>query len=138
MAEHDPVECPAHYQGAGGLQAIDVIEDWGLGYALGCAAKYLLRAARKGDELQDLRKARWYLRRAAASSAAPASPAPRQIGIEIVATAFDLDDARRDILDGLRLASLEGDAQEAREVIQTVALFYLDSHIEWIEEGRPS
>lgn len=53
---------PAHYQAAG-LEVIDVIEAFDLGFRLGNAAKYILRAGRKGDAIEDLKKARWYLER---------------------------------------------------------------------------
>jgi hypothetical protein len=58
----DPVNHPAHYKG-NGIEAIDVIEGFGLGFHLGNTVKYALRAGRKDSELQDLRKARWYLDR---------------------------------------------------------------------------
>lgn len=56
---------PAHYL-AGGIEAIDVIEAYGLTMHLGNAVKYLLRGGKKpGVSLvQDLRKAKWYLARA--------------------------------------------------------------------------
>lgn len=56
------VDHPPHYQ-ANGVEAIDVIDAFGLGFNLGNAVKYLLRAGRKGDALTDLKKARWYLDR---------------------------------------------------------------------------
>ncbi len=61
----DPVDHPAHYgNGAGDLyEAIKVIEAWGLGFHLGNAVKYIARAGKKGDEIEDLRKAVWYLQR---------------------------------------------------------------------------
>ena len=61
----DPVNHPAHYKGQSGLEVIDVIEGFGLAesFCLGNVAKYLLRAGRKDDAFQDLRKARWYLDR---------------------------------------------------------------------------
>jgi hypothetical protein len=61
----DAVNHPPHYKAANGLEAIDVIEGFGLdqSFALGNATKYLLRAGRKGEAVQDLRKARWYLNR---------------------------------------------------------------------------
>lgn len=62
-ATHDPVNRPAHYQGKG-LEAIEVIEDWQLGFHLGNAVKYILRAGKKGSRKQDLEKALWYVRRA--------------------------------------------------------------------------
>lgn len=39
----------------------DVIRDWGLNFNLGSAVKYISRAGRKGDILQDLRKARQFI-----------------------------------------------------------------------------
>ena len=62
MAE--AVDHPAHYGGADNpYEAIKVIEAWGLGFNLGNAVKYVSRAGKKDDALQDLRKARWYLDR---------------------------------------------------------------------------
>jgi hypothetical protein len=58
----DPVNHPAHYK-RGGMEAIDVIEAFDLGFQLGNAVKYILRAGHKGDALEDLKKARWYLDR---------------------------------------------------------------------------
>lgn len=51
--------------GTSAYEPIKIIEDWGLdwGFCLGCAIKHLLWAAHKGEELEDLRKAHWYLRR---------------------------------------------------------------------------
>jgi hypothetical protein len=59
----DPVNHPAHYRAENGLEAIDVIEGFGLGFCLGNAVKYILRAGRKDPTAQDLAKAVWYLRR---------------------------------------------------------------------------
>jgi hypothetical protein len=58
----EAVDHPAHYQG-NGMEAINVIEAFGLGFCLGNAIKYILRAGRKGDAVEDLKKARWYLDR---------------------------------------------------------------------------
>lgn len=65
MSTNDPVNHPSHYITPSGIEAIDVIEQYGLGYHLGNAMKYLLRAGRKDPaaERQDIEKARWYLRR---------------------------------------------------------------------------
>lgn len=60
----EQVDHPSHYQTAAGLEAIDVVEAFGLGFCLGNAIKYVLRAGKKRDALTDLRKARWYLDRA--------------------------------------------------------------------------
>ena len=58
----DPVNHPPHYT-FGRYEVIDVIEDWGLPFHLGCTVKYIARARHKGHELEDLMKARWYLDR---------------------------------------------------------------------------
>lgn len=58
----DPVNHPAHYGGAGNpYEAIKVIRAWGLNFSLGNCVKYVARAGKKGDRLEDLKKARWYL-----------------------------------------------------------------------------
>lgn len=58
----DDATNPAHYRERS-PEPIDVIEGWGLGFHLGNAIKYVARAGRKGDRLEDLRKGRWYLDR---------------------------------------------------------------------------
>lgn len=65
----DPVDHPPHYKGTA-VEPIDAIEAWGLGFCLGNAVKYIARAGRKGDRIEDLRKARWYLDRAIEKGAA--------------------------------------------------------------------
>lgn len=59
---NDPVNHPAHYT-SGPIEVIDIIEGFGLGFHLGNVVKYVLRSPRKGNEIQDLEKARWYLDR---------------------------------------------------------------------------
>lgn len=58
----DNVNHPAHYQG-NGIESIEVIEGFELGFHLGNAVKYILRAGKKGDRIEDIRKAIWYLNR---------------------------------------------------------------------------
>lgn len=60
---NDMVRSPSHYRGRT-IDVIDVIEDWGLGYHLGNAFKYLARAGKKDSAMQDLQKAAWYFERA--------------------------------------------------------------------------
>jgi hypothetical protein len=60
----DSVNHPDHYGGEGNpYEAILVIEAWGLDFCLGNAVKYISRAGKKGDELEDLKKAEWYIQR---------------------------------------------------------------------------
>ena len=65
----DPVNHPEHYK-VGGIETIDFIEGKNLGYNLGNAVKYISRADHKGNRLQDLQKAQWYLNREIAKSQA--------------------------------------------------------------------
>jgi len=58
----DPVEHPAHYK-VGGIETIDFIEAKKLNYNIGNVIKYLTRADYKGNKMEDLRKAQWYLTR---------------------------------------------------------------------------
>jgi hypothetical protein len=60
--KEDMVNHPPHYT-VGGIETIDFIEAKGLNYHLGQVIKYVSRAGKKGDALQDLQKARWYLNR---------------------------------------------------------------------------
>jgi hypothetical protein len=58
------VDHPSHYGGADNTyEAIRVIEAWGADFCVGNCLKYLCRAGKKGDELEDLLKAQWYLSR---------------------------------------------------------------------------
>jgi hypothetical protein len=64
MQMAETVNHPAHYGGADNLyEAIKVIEAWDLGFCLGNTVKYISRAGKKGDVIEDLKKARWYLDR---------------------------------------------------------------------------
>lgn len=57
------VDHPDYYK-AGGIEAIDVIEDWKLDFCLGNAIKYIARAGKKSDDVRtDLEKAAWYIKR---------------------------------------------------------------------------
>ena len=60
---NDNINHPAHYTDGRTHEPIDVIEDWKLGYNLGQVIKYVSRAGRKGDAMEDLRKAEFYLQR---------------------------------------------------------------------------
>jgi hypothetical protein len=67
QSANDPVNHPPHYQGK--VECIDAIEaalgdDGFVACCRGNAMKYLYRAGRKGELVEDLRKAAWYLERA--------------------------------------------------------------------------
>lgn len=62
----DMVNNPPHYT-TGGVEVIDFIDAMGLDYHLGNVVKYVARSDKKGNVLEDLKKARWYLNRAIAT-----------------------------------------------------------------------
>lgn len=60
----ETIDHPDHYGGKNNpYEAIKIIEAHELGFCLGNTIKYILRAKHKGNELEDLKKAKWYLER---------------------------------------------------------------------------
>lgn len=58
----DNINHPSHYTD-GNIEVIDYIEDKQFNFHLGNVVKYISRAGKKGDTLEDLKKAQWYLNR---------------------------------------------------------------------------
>lgn len=84
MAE--TVNHPTHYN-KGKYEAINVIEDWGLGFNDGNAVKYLSRYRHKNNPIEDLKKAWWYITRELVSIH---GVSPKELG-EISATIIKED-----------------------------------------------
>ncbi|NKU46707.1 DUF3310 domain-containing protein [Rhodococcus hoagii] len=64
MSDHaaDPVNHPGHYTShPSGVECIQVTEH--MSFCLGNAIKYIWRADLKGNAIEDLQKARWYVDR---------------------------------------------------------------------------
>lgn len=77
----DPVNHPKHYtRHPSGVECIEITRH--MGFNLGNVVKYVWRADLKGDAIEDLKKARWYLddeikkREASAEGAAAGRPPP--------------------------------------------------------------
>lgn len=62
-AVKEAIDHPDHYAEGRKYEPIEVIEDWQLGFCLGNALKYISRAGRKTDDIEDLKKAIWYIDR---------------------------------------------------------------------------
>ena len=58
----EQVNHPEHY-GEGVYEVINIIEHFNLGFHLDNVLKYVLRSDKKGKELEDLKKAQFYLNR---------------------------------------------------------------------------
>jgi hypothetical protein len=59
--KRDNVKHPSHYAEGRKFEPKDVIRDWGLNFNLGSAVKYISRAGRKDDVVQDLKKAQEFI-----------------------------------------------------------------------------
>lgn len=58
----DSINHPSHYtQHPSGVEVIEITEH--MGFNLGNVVKYVLRSGLKGDMVEDLKKAAWYLDR---------------------------------------------------------------------------
>ena len=57
----ESVNHPSHYNQ--GIETIDYIESHDMNFNIGNVIKYVSRAKHKDNELEDLKKARWYLDR---------------------------------------------------------------------------
>jgi hypothetical protein len=106
------IDHPAHYQTDSGIEAIDVMERYGLGPHLFVAMKHLLRAGRKGDVLTDLKKADWYLSRPPVPVDATRWRKPSDI-----VDAFGLEGAHRDAVWWLLCAALQTDEETKRSFL---------------------
>ena len=59
--EHDAISPPHYQRHPSGIECIQITEH--MNFNLGNAVKYIWRAALKGRQVEDLKKARWYLDR---------------------------------------------------------------------------
>ena len=62
LLQSDPINHPVHYTvHPSGIECIQITEH--MNFNLGNSVKYIWRADLKGDAVEDLKKARWYLDR---------------------------------------------------------------------------
>jgi hypothetical protein len=62
LPKRDTVNHPPHYNAhPSGVECITVVEH--MNFNRGNAIKYIWRAGEKGDAIEDLKKARWYIER---------------------------------------------------------------------------
>lgn len=121
----DAVNHPGHYRRDSGMEAIDVIEAWGLNFHAGSALKYIARAGLKDDRRQDLEKARWYLRRLVNWPARPLANSRRPPFVSDVARAWNLSVALSQALLCLRVGAALADAEWLERAVR-----WLDSELD--------
>ena len=61
IEEKEMVDHPSHYNQ--GIETIEYIESWSMNFNTGNVIKYVTRAGYKDNQLEDLKKAMWYLDR---------------------------------------------------------------------------
>ena len=61
IEEKEMVDHPSHYNQ--GIETIEYIESWSMNFNTGNVIKYVTRAGYKDNQLEDLKKAMWYLQR---------------------------------------------------------------------------
>ena len=61
IEEKEMVDHPSHYNQ--GIETIEYIESWSMNFNTGNVIKYVTRAGYKGNQLEDMKKAMWYLQR---------------------------------------------------------------------------
>ena len=61
IEEKEMVDHPSHYNQ--GIETIEYIESWSMNFNTGNVIKYVTRAGYNGNQLEDLKKAMWYLQR---------------------------------------------------------------------------
>ena len=61
IEEKEMVDHPSHYNQ--GIETIEYIESWSMKFNTGNVIKYVTRAGYKDNQLEDLKKAMWYLQR---------------------------------------------------------------------------
>lgn len=114
----DAVNHPAHYQGAAGVECIEMSEH--LGFNLGNAFKYVWRCdAKHPDPIEDLKKARWYLHRERARRAVDGvqmiSLPARAKGAMLRVLEVDGDTARTRLLKAICKAA-EGESLDTSDI----------------------
>ena len=61
IEEKEMVNHPSHYNQ--GIETIEYIESWSMNFNTGNVIKYVTRAGYKNNQLEDMKKAMWYLQR---------------------------------------------------------------------------
>lgn len=95
----DPINHPAHYtRSPSGVECIEIAQH--LGFCLGNALKYIWRVDQKGQPLEDLQKARWYIdreiaRRGGVSASAVTSQAEEELRLVLTWLHGERDTAAR-------------------------------------------
>lgn len=133
----EQINHPTHYNecgerdayGSAKFEAIKVIEDWGAGFKVGNAMKYLCRALHKGKELEDLEKTIWYLDRAINFPETMKTISERDFSIDDVTEAWGLNEELKQVLNDVWRGWLEDAANHLEFYIDELKAHEKKEHI---------
>ena len=96
LEEKEAVNHPSHYN-FGQYEVLSIIQAYDLSFCTGNALKYLARAGKKGDEVEDLKKAHFYLNQAVMTEGFRVPhPNPNRPSIEEIKKDWALDGSKWD------------------------------------------
>lgn len=118
-----------HYN-VGGIEVIDLIEDWGMGrgFRIGNAIKYVLRAPHKENYVTDLKKAYYYILRELTVTAAETeqswitdSPLTKSYRAADISQSWSLDNWRMSFINSVYLAFHASNKSEyIRHIVEAI------------------
>lgn len=110
----DMVNKPPHYKDASGIECKEITCHRKMPFSLGNAIKYLYRAGSKGDLLEDLKKAEWYLRVAYLND----ERAPKAVEVRLLEVAAHRKTAAGRALNLIRLHEIAAAYQAVKKEIE--------------------
>lgn len=110
----DMVNKPPHYKDASGIECKEITCHRKMPFSLGNAIKYLYRAGSKGDLLEDLKKAEWYLRVAYLNG----ERVPKAVEVRLLEVAAHRKTAAGRALNAIRLHEVAAAYQSVKSEIE--------------------
>lgn len=110
----DMVNKPPHYKDASGIECKEITCHRKMPFSLGNAIKYLYRAGSKGDLLEDLKKAEWYLRVAYLNG----ERVPKAVEVRLLEVAAHRKTAAGRALNAIRLHEVAAAYQSVKSEIK--------------------
>ena len=110
----DMVNKPPHYKDASGIECKEITCHRKMPFSLGNAIKYLYRAGSKGDLLEDLKKAEWYLRVAYLND----ERVPKAVEVRLLEVAAVRKTAAGRALNAIRLHEVSAAYQSVKSEIE--------------------
>ena len=129
------VNHPSHYN-SGGIEVINVIEQWKLGFHSGNALKYICRAGRKNkDPIEDLEKALWYIRRLAETAQVSKQSRFKKV-FEHIQTVLKCTRRQEANVSSSDVAAAFGLSHRLETVVADIRMYARDKDCYWINSAE--